>query len=123
MNHGVKVSRKQVANIIRATFPLYRGRKICLIPRASHDIHPLSMNWSGGTRYSYAACSLSGVATGNLFKHHMTAPWQKPTKVDTVPIPRGHCIVEHIMFCGKDLGLRIYLNPEDMPRQLAQAAA
>jgi hypothetical protein len=51
----------------------------------------------------------------------MGAVGAKPAGSSQVDILQGHCVVEHIMFCGKDLGLRIYCNPSDMPRLIKGA--
>lgn len=121
LSDSVKVTRNDVAQIIRATFPSYKGRKITVKPKASIAIDSSGLNWSGGTRYQYRACTLEGQATGNLDRHNASAPWEKAPGSHSVEVLQGHVIVEHCMFCGKDLGLRIYVNPADMPKLLGRS--
>jgi hypothetical protein len=114
----IKVTKQDVWAIIKATFPDYRGRKIVVKPKSSISVCHADLNWSGGSRYQYRACSLSGQPTGSLDRHNASAPWEKAPGSTSIQIPLRHCIVEHVIFCGKDLGLRIYVRPEDMPRLL-----
>jgi hypothetical protein len=123
MRNWIEVKKADMAAIIRATFPDYRGRKVKLCAAESVTIHMADLNWSGGSRYQYRGATLSGQSTGSLDKHNATAPWDKPVGSFDVPIPAGACVVEHVMFCGKDLGLRIYVNPVDLARYLPKPEA
>ena len=118
---AVKVARRDVAEIVAATFPGYRGRRISVEARESATM--TDVNWSGGTRSSYAACTLDGRRVGDASRFAAMHPAENPAEGATVPIPVGAALVEHRMFCGKDLGLRIHVNPADMPRVLPAAPA
>ena len=49
------------------------------------------------------------------------APWSANwPEVTTVEIPVGVVVVEHVFFCGKDLGLRFYVRPENVQRLLPE---
>jgi len=102
--------------IIYATFPDYGGKKIQV--RAAETVTVHGLNWTGGSRNRYAACTLDGRATGNADAGNAALPWRNPVEGQTVAVPPGFAVVEHCMFCGKDLGLRIYVTPGDMPRLL-----
>lgn len=112
----VPVTRKQVPAIVNATFPGYKGRKIGV--KAVESVTFIDVNWSGGTRSQYRACALDGTPTERQPNMGAMPPWANPFEGKTVALPAGFVIVEHVMFCGKDLGLRIYVNPADMPKLL-----
>lgn len=115
MINWLTVSRKDVAQIVAATFPDYRGRKIKVGASADVTLHDL--NWSGGTRSQYRTCTVAGQPTGSADRYNHMAPWEKAEGA-TLPIPAGFVCVEHTFFCGKDSGLRIYVNPADMPKMI-----
>ena len=68
--------------------------------------------WDGGSRSSYEMVEL---ATGRAvpFPGQGAAPWDAKRQDLKFKIPEGYCVREHVIFCGKDLGLRFYLRPED----------
>lgn len=117
MDGGIRVRRRDVAAIIAATYPDHRGRKIEVRPTvqvALHDLH-----WSGGTRSEYRACTLDGTALGSTERVARLAPWSSAALAAEgarVELPPGTAVVEHSVFCGRDMGLRVYIRPEDMPR-------
>lgn len=113
------VSRKQVAAIVAATFPEYRGRKIRLVAEDSLLVHEL--NWSGGARNQYRGCTLTGERTGDLDRYNACAPWNNGAEGQTTRIPLGAVVVRHSFFQGQDCGLTISVNPGDMPRLLPAA--
>jgi hypothetical protein len=116
-----KVNKAAVEPIIKATFPDYRGRKISVTAAISVTVHHADLNWSGGSRTQYRGCTTSGYVTGSLDKHNASAPWDKAPGSTIVELPAGAVLVEHVMFCGKDCGLRIYINPADMPKWIKAA--
>lgn len=104
------MDRATARKIAKAAFPEWRGRK--LFVKVRPDVFLSDTFWSGGTRNDYVAVEL---ATGR------TAPTLP--KVGTprefggqggdvrVPIPEGVAIVEHSIFCGKDVGCTVYIRP------------
>jgi hypothetical protein len=110
------VEPKDVQNIIRATFPNYAGKKVSV--QGAEEVMITDLNWTGGSRTRYAACTLDGQPTGNADAGNAAPPFRNPVEGKTVPIPQGFALVAHVMFCGKDLGLRIHVNPADMPKYL-----
>ena len=115
------LSPSDVPNLIRGTFPTWKGKKVRL--QAAETVTISNLNWGGGTRSQYRACTLSGQPTGNADAANQTAPWNNPVEGKPVQIPTGHVLVEHSIFCGKDAGLTIYVHPQDMPRYLPTAGA
>ena len=112
MNTRIKLKKAQVKPILAATFPKYKGRtyEIEFAPTITfHDT-----NWGGGSRNYYAFVNADG-RTGHLV---VPAPWNNTAEGETVEIPADVLIVEHCIFCGKDLGIRIYANPVHLPKWL-----
>jgi hypothetical protein len=112
----IAVTKKEVAALVMGTFPSYRGRKFRIY--ASDTIVLSDLNWSGGTRSQYRAITIEGFPVGSTDIYNQMAPWDNPAEGMVFPIPPGVCVVEHCMFCGKDLGLKIWVNPADMPKLL-----
>lgn len=110
------VERAQVAALVDATFPDYKGKKYRVVPLDSVTI--MDLNWHGGTRSQYRGCTLAGERTGALDKWNAVAPWRNAAEGSQVEIPKGACLVKHSMFCGKDSGLTIYVHPDNMPGML-----
>ena len=93
------LTRNEIPAVIRGAFPGYTGPKwkvnVCT------QVHLTGMEWGGGSRSQYHAVDL---ATGAV---------ALPIAAATVDLPAGVAIVEHVMFCGKDMGCTIYLRPEN----------
>lgn len=68
--------------------------------------------WDGGSRTTYA---LVEIATGRAvpFPGQTSAPGDARRQELRFEIPAGYCVREHVIFCGKDLGLRFSVRPED----------
>ena len=101
------LTRKQAEIIIKGTFPNYRGRKIRL--QLTNQVTFSDLHWDGGSRNTYAAMSNDG-RTDRLDCSHI-APWNNPVNGRTFDLMPGILIVEHSIFCGKDGGLTIFMNP------------
>lgn len=112
----ITVSSKDVAHLLQATFPDYRKKKAIIVPSTEVGLHGL--NWEGGSRAMYRACTLSGNATGGADSFHALAPWANPAEGAKLPIPPGMVVVEAGTFCGKPATARVYVNPADMPKFL-----
>jgi hypothetical protein len=109
---AIHVTGDMVAPMVRGTFPDYRGKKFQVIAAESVTLHDL--NWSGGSRCQYRACTITGQPLGNADRFNQMAPWRNPAEGQTLPIVPGACVVQHTLFCGQDLGLRIYVHPCDL---------
>lgn len=108
-----------ISAIVKATFPSYKRRKVYV--RAAETVMLQDLNWSGGTRSEYRACTLDGGTTlGNSEKYSMIHPWDNKAEGASVPIPVGSVMVRGGFFCGKESLLCIYVNPADMPKYLTK---
>ena len=113
----MKVSRKDVKHLIDATFPEYRGRKISLV--SANEVLYFDLNWSGGTRNVYRTTTITGRPLNGAGEFNAAPPRNNPLEGQTLPLPSGYVCVQHSDFCGKDCGLTIYVNPNDMPKWLS----
>lgn len=113
----IKARRSEVAALVAATFPEYKGRKFAVEAAATVTLHDL--NWSGGSRNQYRTCTVAGQKIGGADKWNAVAPWANIAEGKTLDIPQGAAVVKHAMFCGSDCGLTIYVHPADMPKWLA----
>lgn len=104
-----------IKKIISETFPSYTGRTIKIAP-----FSPMNMNsnWDGGTRYYFKIYSLDDGRILDIPENHPF--WTgKNYRLDKLP-PR-FVIVEHCIFCGKDHGITIIANPEDLAPMLPKS--
>ena len=94
----------------------YTGQKFEAIPVESMTIPSDAGLWDGGSRTSYRAIDL---ATGQdiaptLATFQNSSPWNSARKDIEVKLSPGQAVVAHVMFQGKDLGLRFYVHPSNV---------
>ncbi len=116
----IPVKRAEVARLIAATFPNFRGRKIYREVTDRVLLHDL--NWSGGTRNVYRSCTIAGTPVGGSDKYGRMAPWENPAEGATLPLPAGFVVVCSGEFQGRSTGLTIYVHPDDLTPELPPAA-
>jgi hypothetical protein len=105
-----------IAAVVRATFPTYRRKKVYI--KASETVSLQDLNWSGGTRSEYHACTIDGTPTGSSDKYSAYHPFDNPAEGKEIPIPTGIVVVRGGFFCGKQSALTLHVNPADMPKYL-----
>jgi hypothetical protein len=114
----MKVTKKEVAPIVAACFPEYKGRKFSI---AAARTYALTNYWDGGSR-NY--CVAYDLATGKRADAlSSTANPFRPEAHGVIEIPAGVVIVEHSISCGKDVGICIYVRPENLAKLLPRTAA
>jgi hypothetical protein len=112
-----------VNRIVRTGFPGAKTRRPIKIEcRSSYHV---SDYWDGGSR-SYCAfiqlSTMSGVSSEALPKESrqkIANPFNLP--IADITIQPGYAVCEHTIFCGKDLGYRLYLSPGDILSYLPEA--
>ena len=116
MSASIPVSRTDafVGRILAATYPDYRGRKIFIVPQA----YPLDVRsyWDGGSRSYYTFLNLATFERAAM--PAQSAFDRQLAGADSVTLPTGIACIEHVIFCGKDLGIRIHVNPDNVARIL-----
>lgn len=120
MPNAIKVSKsdKAIKAVLVACFPEWKGRKVRVQVATRYQMQNY---WDGGSRCYVMAYSL---ATGKAAAPSTatTSPFQAAAAA-TVEIPDGTLLVEHQIFCGKDAGITIYVNPANMAPLLPAVAA
>lgn len=111
--HHVNKPDSFFMNLIRIAFPNYRGRKFKL----STDIPPrLDSYWSGGSKDKYVFVELKTKREEVKFlpvaNNHPFFKAGMPRKLDKLPV--GLVLVKHSIFQGKDMGITIYGNTENI---------
>lgn len=110
----IEVSFKEVSSLIQKAFPGAKSRRTVKID--SREVYRVSDYWDGGSR-NYAmfinlsngtVMSSSDIPQENIQK--AANPFNLP--ICSVTLTPGFIVVEHTIFCGKDLGYRIYCSPE-----------
>ena len=109
----IKVARKQVAGVVAAAFPEYRGRKFWV--EFSPTVTLWDLNWSGGSRNVYKAVRADGAIGGGPVA---AAPWAHGFEGATVPVPEDVMVVRHSTACGQDCGITITVHPANAPKWL-----
>jgi hypothetical protein len=115
----VYLDRGDVPEVFRRTFPGYRGRQFCV---TSAESVTLDANyWSGGTKYTYRGVDLVTGAVLPPDCDEYGNPFIRP-EVPTVALEPNRAIVCHKVFCGKDMGLTIYVHPANLAKLLPKPA-
>lgn len=95
-----------VKRLLAATFPEYRGRKV----KARLWTHPRTLDnyWDGGSRSFYVAVRLVDGAVSDFGTDN---PFRTATH-EPVDLPSGVLLVEHTIFCGRDMGLTVWARQD-----------
>lgn len=114
MNQSIKLNTKQAKPFVEPTFPDYKGRKFQI--EFAENVMLYNTNWSGGTRNKYAALA----ADGRMARPDIPAPWINQVEGSEVELNPNVVLVKHTIFCGKDLGITIYVHPSYAPQYLPE---
>jgi hypothetical protein len=117
MSSSIKIEAKRVRNIIEATFPDNHKRSVYV---NVGSVYLCGLNWSGGTKREYRACTIDGKAIENKYDMGAPAPWNNPFEGKRIDVPEGVAVVEGGYFCGKKSTLRITVNAANMPKLLPE---
>lgn len=105
----LRLSNPVIRRLLAATFPDYRGRKVKLV--GWHRPQQLHAYWDGGTRSEWRIVDPHrGVASATADMHN---PFRQAAHAE-YDLPRGILAVEHVIFQGHDLGIRIHIRPDDL---------
>jgi hypothetical protein len=101
--------------IIDATFPDYRGPHAKVEVRATAEYHDYQLNWSGGSITYLKALRCDGA--GGFEVIDLRTVWGSGQGYKGA-IPTDVMLVEQVISCGKDLGVRCIVSPDSqfMPR-------
>jgi len=105
-NQTVYLDRKDVPAAIRGN---YTGNKFKAVVTDSVTIPSDAGLWSGGSRDIYQVVELFSSERRSVPFQDLD-PWTSARKDRKVELRDGFAVVEHSIFCGKDMGLTIYIN-------------
>jgi len=102
--------------IVSATFPEYTGRKFKL----STDIPDrLDSYWDGGTRETFVFFCLDTQRHAGVKSNHPLFERGNPNVLEVLPF--RILLVKHSILRGKDAGITVYANKEDLAPLLPEA--
>ena len=105
----VKLSKDQVRNILKATYPEYRGRTFRL---QTQETYQMENYWSGGSRTYVKGLVKDGESFKVLEPDGRASNPMNARAHAEFEIPKNVVMVEHVYFCGADLGIRLIVHPE-----------
>lgn len=100
----------------------YNGKKFKAVVTTEVTIPADAGLWSGGTRNTFQLIHLE---TGKAVQasDNMSSPWNEARKDQQITLQPGFAVVEHSLFCGKDMGLTFYVHPDNAAKLLPAPAA
>lgn len=101
----------EVIKIALAAFPQYHGRQFKIKEFAG----PMSLVscWDGGSKSTYVLLSLETLRSIPVPENG--TPWSNDGKIARLTeLPVNAAVVEHSIFRGKDMGITLYLRPENL---------
>ena len=102
--------------VVRAAFPERAKKSRRIRVRFTDEMRLSSTYWSGGTKYSYSAVRVPDLAVVAIPDEDPAVYGGNPNQ--RVRIPKDVVLVEHCIFCGKDVGFTLIVNPENGPKLL-----
>ena len=119
MTDRVEVSRKipAVAAVIGAAFPDYHGRKVVVVAAEWHRVWDF---WDGGSREYTKVVRLSDlkVVDSSSLPESMRQSRDEGNPLSLaitdrpLYLPPGFAVVVHSIYCGRDAGVTIKVNPD-----------
>ena len=98
-----------IKQLIADCYPNYKGRTISLstsVPRR------IDSYWDGGSRRYYVFYHVASRKIINVHSNHPAFEPNQPREFDK--LPPGVVLVRHYIFCGKDVGITIFVEPEEI---------
>lgn len=117
MSRGIVVDIKtpEIAEIVSKCFPYYKGRKVTLYTTESVVCDGA---WSGGSRTVSVGYDMANATRLPSIANLSTPVQFGGNSGANVKLEPGFAIVQHVMFCGKDLGIDINIHPDNMNQSL-----
>lgn len=95
----------------------YSGRTFQARPAENITISDASMRWDGGSRSVFYL-----IANGQVSQVPELSVWPE-YREQNFRLEPGIVVAEHVVFCGKDMGLTFHCHPNDVALMLAPPAA
>lgn len=95
----------------------YNGKKFAA--QVCDSVSLTNTWWDGGSRNSYSAYSLeTGQFVSNIAPASAPSAFGNDYNGAQFDIKPGIVVIKHSVFCGKDMGLTFYVNPENAAKLL-----
>lgn len=108
----IYTNHPDVKRIATAAYPNYTGRKFSI--EVSNRPIDVCSSWEGGSKDYFVFLRLDNLKTWEMPQQSMYDA--KVEGADRVSLVAGMVCVEHSIFCGKDMGITIYVHPDNAPR-------
>ncbi|KKL66271.1 hypothetical protein LCGC14_2146660 [marine sediment metagenome] len=108
-----KKNDPQVSNLVRLCYPSYKGRRTIKVDK--RETYRLRDYWDGGSRYHAEFVHLPTnrlVQLEQLDYEHQKASNPFNLSIGKIKLTPDIAVVENVIFCGKDLGVRVYVHPD-----------
>lgn len=113
----IKKNDPRVSWLVKLCYPSYNGRRPVIVEEKIS--YYLSDYWDGGSRNHACFVDLNDrrILTEEEAKveRQETGNWFN-LAIGTARIMPSFVVVENCIFCGKDMGIRIYVHPESFNR-------
>lgn len=124
MKEPVKIAfgkHAKVKAIVQAAYPGVSTRRPVKIECATEC--NVSDYWDGGSRTYVSVVKLDDMTQ---IPYHSVLQRQEQNNAfklsaGSLPVEFGYCVVENSIFCGKDMGYTIIMNPVDIPIHIPEA--
>lgn len=102
-----------VKRIALAAFPSYAGRSFAVAPFVGGSSKRLDSFWSGRSRDYWQLVHVETLRTIPIPENG--TPFSNGGQIFTISeLPEGAALVQHCIFSGKDLGVTVYVRPENL---------
>jgi hypothetical protein len=108
----IYTNHPDVKRIATAAYPNYTGRKFSV--EVSNRPIDVRSYWDGGSRDYFVFLRLDNLKTWVMPEQSINDV--KVEGADKVSLVPGMVCVEHTIFCGKDIGITIYIHPDNVPK-------
>lgn len=108
---SIHTDSPEVRAIALAAFPSYSGRKFTV----EQFCGPMRLDscWEGGSRSYFVVLDLVSLRSRAIEENG--TPFSNGGKIERISeLPLNCAVVEHSIFCGRDMGIRIYVRPENL---------
>lgn len=103
----------EVRELAAIAFPGYRGKSYKVT--AHQGNMRLDSCWSGGSRDYYVLVDMATKRTIPIPENG--TPFSNGGQIFTLEnLPENIALVEHTIFCGKDIGITVYVHPDNLNR-------
>ena len=105
----ISYADKRVKQIITDCYPTYKGRKVRL---STYMPKQIDSYWDEGSRDYFVWYQPTTRKSFPVHSNHPGFERNQPRNINPELIPEDVMLVEHSIFCGKDVGITIHINPE-----------